>query len=151
MSRDQAGRLPGTAARPWPAWALAAVAVLTGGFAVLGGVRLIRDGFGIPAGWLSHTPFTDWTLPGVLLLAGVAAPQLAAAAMIVTRRRAALTACYLAGLGLLAWIAVQLLVLRHFFFLQLVVAILGLAEIGLAWLWQRTGDRRSDRNRDFRP
>jgi hypothetical protein len=143
--------LPGTPDRTWPAWALAAVAVLTGGFAILGGVRLIRDGFGIPVGWLSHTPLTGWTLPGVLLLAGVAAPQLAVAVMIATRSRAALGASYLAGLGLLAWIAVQLLVLQHFFFLQPVVAVLGLAETGLAWLWQRTRGRRSGHNRDLRP
>jgi hypothetical protein len=30
-------------------------------------------------------------------------------------------------------------------------AVLGLAETGLAWLWQRTESRRSDHNRDLRP
>jgi hypothetical protein len=33
--------------------------------------------------------------------------------------------------------------LQHFFFLQPVIAVLGLAETGLPWLWQREGDRRS--------
>jgi hypothetical protein len=46
---------------------------------------------------------------------------------------------------------VQVLVLQRFFFLQPVVAVLGLAETGLAWLWQRTAGRRSDGNRDLRP
>ena len=59
--------------------------------------------------------------------------------MIATHGRAALGASYLAGLGLLAWIAVQLLMLQHVFFLQPVIAVLGLAETGLAWLWQRAG------------
>ena len=67
-------------------------------------------------------------MPGVLLLAGVAAPQRLAAAMIVTRHRAALWASYLAGLALLAWIG----------------------EVGLAWLWQRTGRPAPD-GQDFRP
>ena len=85
----------------------------------------------------------------MLLLAGVAAPQLLAAAMIVTRHRAALWASYLAGLALLAWIGVQLLVLQRFFFLQPVIAALGVGEVGLAWLWQRTG--RAPDGQDFRP
>ena len=58
---------------------------------------------------------------------------------------------YLAGLALVGWIVVQLLVLQHFFFLQPVVAVLGLAEIVLAWLWQRARDRRPGQNRDLRP
>ena len=152
VSRGPASRrLPASADRPWPAWVLAAVAVIVGGAAVLGGVQMIRNGYVMPREWLSGTPFTDWTLPGVLLLAGVAALQLAVAAMIATRRRAALGASYLAGLGLLAWIVVQLLVLQRFFFLQPVIAVLALAETGLAWLWQRTKGRRSDHNRDLRP
>ena len=115
--------------------------MLTGSLAVLGGVQMIRDGFGMPLSWLSGTPLTSWALPGVLLLAGVAAPQLAVAAMIVTRRRMALAGGYLAGLILVGWIVVQVLVLQRFFFLQPVIAVLGLAETGLAWLWQRTGAR----------
>ena len=75
----------------------------------------------------------------MLLLAGVAVPQLAAAAMIVTRRRVALAGGYLAGLILVGWIVVQVVVLQRFFFLQPVIAVLGLAETGLAWLWQRAG------------
>jgi len=144
-------RLPAAPDRRWPAWVLAAVAVLTGSLAVLGGVQMIRDGFGMPPRWLSGTPLTSWALPGVLLLAGVALPQLAAAAMIVTRRRVALAGGYLAGLILVGWIVVQVVVLQRFFFLQPVIAVLGLAETGLAWLWQRAGDRRSGHNRDLRP
>jgi hypothetical protein len=41
--------------------------------------------------------------------------------------------------------------LQHFFFLQSVIAVLGLAETGLAWLWQREGDRRSGHIQDLRP
>src|SRR5436190_1489798 len=53
MSGGPAGRrLPATADRPWPAWVLAAVAATVGGAAVLGGVQMIRDGFGMPREWL---------------------------------------------------------------------------------------------------
>ena len=46
---------------------------------------------------------------------------------------------YLAGLLLVAWIAVELLILRRYFFLQPVIAGIGAAEILLAWRWHRSG------------
>ena len=107
--------------------------------AVYGGIGLIRDGFGMPDGWLAGTPLTGWVLPGVALLIGVAVPQLAAAALIAAGVRPGLAAGYLAGLLLVAWIAVELLVLRRYFFLQPVIAGIGAAEILLAWRWQRSG------------
>ena len=70
------------------------------------------------------------------------------------RRRAdrapARGAGYLAGLLLVAWIAVQLLILRRYFFLQPVIAGIGAVEILLAWRWQRSG-RIVTGSRDQRP
>ncbi len=48
------------------------------------------------------------------------------------------------------WIAVELLILRRYFFLQLVIAGIGTAEILLAWRWQRSG-RIVTGTRDQRP
>lgn len=64
-----------------------------------GGVELIRDGFGMPDGWLAGTPLTGWVLPGVALLIGVAVPQLAAV-LISVGARTGLAVGYLAGLAL---------------------------------------------------
>jgi hypothetical protein len=133
-----APRPPAAARRGWPPWTLATLDGLTGAVAVYGGAELIRDGFGMPDSWLAGTPLTGWVLPGVALLIGVAGPQLAAAALIGGGARLALAAGYLAGLLLIAWIAVELLVLRRYFFLQPVVAGLGAAQVLLAWRWQRT-------------
>jgi hypothetical protein len=130
---------PAAARRGWHPWALAALDALTGAAAVYGGAELIRDGFGMPDGWLAGTPFTGWVLPGVALLVGVAVPQFAAAVLIVAGARTGLAAGYLAGLLLIAWIAVELLILRRYFFLQPVIAGLGAAEVLLAWRWQRAG------------
>jgi hypothetical protein len=145
------GGVPGATAAPgppaaarhgWHPWALAALDVLTGAVAVYGGAGLIRDGFGMPDGWLAGTPLTGWVLPGVALLLGVAVPQFAAAALIGSGARPALAAGYLAGLLLIAWIAVELLILRRYFFLQPVIAGLGAAEVLLAWRWQRAARHR---------
>ena len=76
-------RPPVAARRGWPPWALAGLEGLTGAAAVYGGIGLIRDGFGMPDGWLAGTPLTGWVLPGMALLIGVAVPQFAAALIAV--------------------------------------------------------------------
>jgi hypothetical protein len=129
-------RIPQSGRRGWPAWLFTAIALFLAAGAVHGGTQLLRNGFGMPLSWLGHTPFTGWTLPGFALLIGVALPQLTAAALIAASHRRALAASYLAGLAVIAWIAVQLLVLQRYFFLQPVIAGLGLAEILLARIWQ---------------
>jgi hypothetical protein len=136
-----APRPPVAARRGWHPWTLAGLEGLTGAAAVYGGIGLIRDGFGMPDGWLAGTPLTGWVLPGVALLIGVAVPQFAAAALILAGARTGLAAGFLAGLLLVAWIAVQLLILRRYFFLQPVIAGIGAAEVLLAWRWRRAARR----------
>jgi hypothetical protein len=145
-----APRLLVAARRGWHPWALAGLDGLTGAAALYGGAGLIRDGFGMPDGWLAGTPLTGWVLPGVALLIGVAVPQLAAVALIGAGARPGLAAAYLGGLLLVAWIAVQLLILRRYFFLQPVIAGIGAVEVLLAWRWQRSG-RIVTGSRDQRP
>jgi len=132
-------QLPAEGRRGWPGWTLAAVTALTGIAAIFGGVQLLRSGYGMPLDWLAGTPVRSWALPGIALLAGVALPQLTTAVLIVLADRHAPAAGYLAGAALIAWIAVQLLILQHFFFLQPVIVLLGLTEITLARQWHRTG------------
>ena len=55
--------------------------------------------------------------------------------MAVVAHRWAAAAGILAGTGLVLWIAVQLVVLGRFFWLQPVVVLFGLAEIALAAWW----------------
>jgi hypothetical protein len=121
------------------AWLLAGLAVLVAAASAFGGIRLIHDGLGMPAGYLSATPFSSWQLPGAALLIGVAGPQLTAAVLIAAGHRWALLASYLAGAALVAWIVVQLLVMQRYFFLQPVIAALGITELALARAWQHPG------------
>lgn len=132
-----ADRVPVAEHRSWPAWILAGMLVLAGAAGVFGGISLMRDGFGMPLNWLHQTPFTSWALPGAALLIGVALPQFTGFGLILSGHRWALAAGYLAGLGLVLWIAVQLLVLQRYFIMQPVIAVTGAIEILLAWLWQR--------------
>ena len=125
--------------RDWAAWLMAGLAVLVAAASVFGGIRLIHDGLGMPAAYLTATPFSSWELPGLALLVGVAVPQLAAAILIAAGHRWALPVSYLAGAALVAWIVVQLLVMQRYFFLQPVIAALGIAELALVRAWQQAG------------
>ncbi len=139
----------GVVTRPWPAWTLAAVALLVAANAIFGGWRLIADGFGLPAEWLSQMPVDTWAWPGVALILGVAVPQVATAGAIATvsGRRPAVGYWLglAAGAALVLWIVGQLALLQHYFFLQPVVACLGVIEMALALSWRhlvgRTGSR----------
>jgi hypothetical protein len=137
QGRSVLGRIPVAEHRSWPAWILGGMLLLIGAAGVFGGVSLVRDGFGMPLSWLHQTPFTSWALPGIVLLIGVAVPQFTALGLIVSGHRWALAGGYLAGLGLVLWIAVQMLVLQRYFIMQPAIAAAGAAEMLLAWLWQR--------------
>jgi hypothetical protein len=137
QGRWATSRIPVTEHRAWSARILAGILLLVGAAGFFGGISLVRDGFGMPLSWLHQTPFTTWTLPGIALLIGVAVPQFMALGLIVSGHRWALAGGYLAGIGLMLWIAVQMLVLQRFFFMQPIIAAAGAVEILLAWLWQR--------------
>ncbi len=134
--------------RPWQAWALAATELLIAFQAFSGGVGLITDTWQLPTEWLARTPFQDWVGPGWALILLVGVPHLAAAVPVLARPvrpRLGTLAGYLAGASLLVWIAMQLVLLQVFFFLQPVIAVIGLWEIGLAHWWRvrARGDARS--------
>lgn len=121
--------------RNWARGTLSVVLILVVANAIYGGVGLIANGLGMPSEWLRSTPFTSWVLPGAALLITVAAPQLIAAGLTTAGHRWAALAGLAAAAGLVLWIVVQLLVLRRYFFLQPVIAGLGVVEMALAKWW----------------
>ena len=126
-----------TQQRPWQQWALVAVLLVVAANAVYGGIGLIVNGMGMPDDWLTRTPFDSWVLPGVALLTTVAVPQVWGLVVVWRGGDRAPNAALLVGLALVVWIVVQLLVLRRYFFLQPVIAFLGLAEAMLSVAWAR--------------
>ena len=63
--------------------------------------------------------------------------------LITASNRWVLPASYLAGLALVAWILIQLVVLQRYFFLKPVIAGTGALEVLLAWAWHGPGMGRS--------
>lgn len=127
---------PPAARRTRWAWLVAGVAAMVAVAAVWGGVFLIEDGYGMSVRWLEGTPFTSWTWPGVALVVGVAAPQATLAGLVTAGSRWARLVGIACGALLVAWIAVQLVVLQRFFLLQPMIAVVGVLEIWLVRQWQ---------------
>lgn len=125
--------------RPWQAWVLVAFELFVAYQAVSGGMGLISDTWKLPTEWLVRTPFSTWVGPGWLLIGTVAFPHVLAAIPVVflpRRPGLGILAGVLAGISLLLWIAIQIAVLQVYFFLQPVIAVIGLIELGLALWWR---------------
>ena len=120
--------MPGTKRR----WLIEVVLALLGIQAFYGGIQLIRDAFGLPDDWIDTLPFDSWVIPGLLLMTLIGIPSFGLLGMYVAGNRWAdpLTAAF--GIGVMAWILVQLFFIP-FFFLQPVVFALGLLLTLVAW------------------
>lgn len=121
-------------------WTLLVSTLLVAANALYGGIGLIASGLGMPLSWLEGTWFDSWVIPGVLLLAIVALPMLAAAWAMWRRWNRGAEVAMLAGAELAGWILGQMSMVRYFF-LQPVLLLLGLAITGLGFL-SFTGKRR---------
>lgn len=121
--------------RGWAGGALLVVLLFVAANAVYGGIGLMVNGMGMPLEWVERLPVDTWTLPGVALLLTVAVPQLVAAWFVWRHDPRAGVVGLVAGAALVLWIVVQLLLLQRYFFLQPVIAGLGVLEMALAWWW----------------
>ena len=113
-------------------WALEVILGILGVQAFYGGVQLIRDAFAFPVDWLDPLPFDSWVIPGFLLMLLIGVPSFALLGMYVAENAAADPLTIAFGLGVMAWIGVQLFFVP-FFFLQPLVFVLGLALVLIAW------------------
>lgn len=113
-------------------WALEVILGILGVQAFYGGVQLIRDAFDFPVDWLDPLPFDSWVIPGFLLMLLIGVPSFALLGMYVADNAAADRLTIAFGLGVMAWIVVQVFFVP-FNFLQPLVFVLGLALVLIAW------------------
>jgi hypothetical protein len=91
---------------------------------------------GMPQAWIDATLFGSWLVPGLFLLVVNGFGQLLAAGLIVVRHRLAPWLTGALGVGLVTWIAVQV-VLMPFHPLQPTLFVVGLVEGFIALFWLR--------------
>jgi hypothetical protein len=109
--------------------------------AVLGGLALLMGWLGIPADLLAGSPFGSYTIPALLLVMLVGGSALLATTLLLRQSAWGLAASGVAGLMLLVFEAVELVVIG-FSWLLASYSALGLLVLALAsWLW--AGHRRA--------
>jgi hypothetical protein len=127
---------------------LAVTEALIGLGAIGGGLALLAGAFDqwFPVAWLAGTPFSDYTIPGLILLIVVGGGMLLAAAAQFIQRQCAVLLSAAMGLVVLGWIAFEVAIIDRYsqavipstVVQQILFPVLGLVMIGLAaYLWKR--------------
>lgn len=126
--------------RPSYAWLAVALQLFTSLMAIPVGVAMIVDPNGSPLGipheWIAASPFGSFLVPGITLLVMNGLGQLAAAVLVWRRHPLGPWLTGALGVGLMVWIAVQVLTMP-FSILQPLMFGIGIAEGGLALMWLR--------------
>ncbi|ACZ39063.1 hypothetical protein [Sphaerobacter thermophilus] len=109
--------------------------------AAAGAVGLLGGGIEYPTEWLTGSPFTSYTIPGLILGVVVGGSQLAGLIAVLRRHDGAPQLSALVGAIMMGWIIAEVLIVgsipgitRN---LQVLYFLLGLAEVGLVALWIR--------------
>jgi len=118
--------LPRLAAPPPPRPArglLATICLVTGITAIAGGIALVASPDGalidVPTSRLSHSPFSTFLVPGLLLLLVVGGSNAIAGWLVIRDRLSANAWAFAGGVALLGWIVTEMVLLRTINVLQL--------------------------------
>jgi len=126
--------------------ALAVIEALIGFGAIGGGIAILTGAFDqwLPLAWLQGTPFSDYTVPGLILLIVIGGGMLLAAATLFTRHEWAALLSAAMGLVMIGFEIVEVAIIDSHpdaivpssLSQQALMSILGLVIFGLAsYLW----------------
>ncbi|WP_280427475.1 hypothetical protein [Nocardia brasiliensis] len=113
-------------------------------WALAGALGLITGVIGLGADLDQRLPFHSPVFGGIMLAAVVGLPMTVAGVLAARDDRRTPIFAMLAGLALVGWIAVQLVVIREFSVLQPICVLFGLIVLGLGAVQFETGRRRSN-------
>ena len=112
--------------------------------AIYGGWKLISDpdgeSLGLSLDYLQHTPFTDYLIPGLVLLIMNGLLSMVTAGLVLSRTKAYPLWIIFQGLVLTAWIIIQLIMIQFIYFLHLVMGGTGILLLVFGFiLYRQTG------------
>ena len=114
---------------------LGAIQAFIGLGALGGGFMLVRDPSGgaleLPMSLLEGSPFPDFLIPGMFLLAVNGVGSMIGAGLSFTRKRYAQEIAIVLGSILVAWIVIQVVIISSFHWLHVLYFILGVVELGI--------------------
>jgi uncharacterized membrane protein len=103
--------------------------------ALAGGFGLVKDpsgsALGVPLSFLEGSPFPDFLIPGIFLLVVNGVGSMIGAVLSFTRRRYAQEIAIVLGAILVAWIVIQVVIIRSFSWMHILYFILGVVEFGI--------------------
>jgi hypothetical protein len=103
---------------------------------IAGSLLLVAGRSGMPLAWLAGTPFSDYTIPGLVLVIVVGGSALLAAATVFIYREWAVLVSAVAGLLLIGYLVVQAAMIDHLDWFYAACFVFGVAIFGLATsLW----------------
>lgn len=104
-----------------------------------GGLGLISGLVAPPIPWLAGTPFSDYVIPGIILLVGVGGSSLVASLALIKRIVHAEIVAFSAGLVMIGWIAGELMMIQVFSWLQALYFSTGFAVVILGYELEQQG------------
>jgi len=114
---------------------LGALQAFIGLGALGGGFMLVIDpsgsALGVPLNLLEGSPFSDFLIPGIFLLAVNGVGSMIGAGFSFTRRRYTQEIAIVLGAILVAWIVIQVIIILSFSWLHVLYFILGVVELGI--------------------
>ncbi|MCP4312146.1 MAG: hypothetical protein GY790_12845 [Bacteroidetes bacterium] len=102
---------------------------LAGGFGLL--IDPSGNALGVPLSFLEGSPFPDFLIPGIFLLAVNGVGSMIGAVLSFARRRYAQEIAIILGAILVSWIVIQVAIIRSFSWMHILYFILGVVELGI--------------------
>lgn len=116
--------------------------------AIVSGVLGLAGGLYIPLEWLRGTPFSDYTIPMLILIIVVGGSSLIAAATLFIHREWSVMLSVEAGIMMAGFEVVQVAIMQRFSWLQVFYFVAGMAVLALAlYLWLAEYGRHRFQNR----
>jgi hypothetical protein len=99
-----------------------------------GGIGMVvADGLSMPKSMLADTPFSTFTVPGLILALVVGGTQAAAVWLLLARRRSALLWSAVAGFGMLIWVVTEIGFIHALMYAQVIYLVAGLVQLILVF------------------
>lgn len=112
--------------------------LFNGAGAIYGGGNLIvhPDGSSIQLslGWLEHTPFSNYLIPGIVLVLVNGVMSIFALAMLLTHHRDYEWWVMGQGIVLLAWLVIQMVLIRHVDPMHVIMGAVGVLLMAFGWM-----------------
>lgn len=115
-------------------WSLVALSVFNALSALGGGTGMVTaDGMAMPKSMLADSPFSTFTIPGVILALVVGGTQAVAVWALLARRSSALLWSAVAGFGMVIWIVSEIGFIHALMWAQFIYLVSGLLQLVLVF------------------